>query len=1197
MPNAQDIALTSEQFSMLVDAIDALTPAIVSRGAALMRERAVRSVSWIVPLQVIGAKVQGTRLYNTTLTLNDESAATECTCDYGDGCKHGVALILELRKHAVEVKSAKAAVSAGVMPSRESLAGFVSAKLAKPLTNLAVSFLNRAEALWKSEKRVFEQSMLHDLCGRQRYWGYGQIDLYPVELKPASADEFLIFLVMALHKSQLTMPVPLEEVIDQKLQKEIKAKWQRLKEIARWRQSLAQWEETTVTDAAEAPELRLMLLPSAAVVQVRHLGETEFVKVTLKLLKELSPNTQHDGQKRAVLSAGSSLVLGAISDTYGGVRSTEVEAMSEKLAKCMAQLASSEELFHAHVCRPDGARLEFYEESLHWELSQPMGTSADYALKLVNHRGIMPPPPIAILPGSPLRYVTSEWVCKLPYWPFGKERQIWPVMIPADAIESREGVTALGKLGVAVPARLAGKVRYVKAAVEVRCKVVRYPGNSSDYLNVSGKTTFGGHLEANDWNGTAWQAAYSSRSYVKEVSDDLIQMDKSAMSAAVAWLRQMPMKVASHEDNRIWIEQRIVGKDWPDQFLAWLDRRPMDVAVVLDKELASLKDGRVAGQVRLDVEESKTGMDWFDLSVALHVTDTTLSAEEIALLLKSKGKWVKLSNKGWRKLEFDLTEAQLKELADLGLAVNDFDGTRQKLHALQLGGLTKGSSLLPAERAEQVQRRVEDIQTRMTPDLPKAIQATLRPYQLAGFHFLAYLTVNQFGGVLADDMGLGKTLQTLAWIAWLRAEKKVKKPILVVCPKSVQDNWRAEVQRFCPSMKVDVWSRDTAGKTGLKGDVDLLVIHYPQLRIHEEALCAITWGAVILDEAQAIKNPTAQSTKAACALNARHRLALTGTPIENRLLDLWSIFAFAMPGVLGNRASFTRNFDGKEDPLARRRLAARTRPFLLRRTKKEVASDLPDRVEEDLIIEMEGTQAKLYQAEIKRARAQLLQAETNQQLDQLRFNILTSLLRLRQICCDPRLLGMEATAVPAKSKKKKAGEDLLATESVKVSALMELIEQLTEDGQKVLVFSQFVEMLEIIEEEIAARQWHSFKLTGQTEDRGALVKEFQEYVGPATFLISLKAGGFGLNLTAASYVVLFDPWWNPAVEAQAIDRTHRIGQKQTVFAYRLIIKDSIEEKIRQLQKKKGDIANDILGEENFAQALTLNDFNFLLGGN
>jgi SNF2 family DNA or RNA helicase len=351
---------------------------------------------------------------------------------------------------------------------------------------------------------------------------------------------------------------------------------------------------------------------------------------------------------------------------------------------------------------------------------------------------------------------------------------------------------------------------------------------------------------------------------------------------------------------------------------------------------------------------------------------------------------------------------------------------------------------------------------------------------------------------------------------------------------------------------------------------------------------------VILDEAQAIKNPSAQSTKAACALNARHRLALTGTPIENRLLDLWSIFAFAMPGVLGTRAAFGRDFDGKDDPLARRRLAARTRPFLLRRTKSEVASDLPDRVEEDLVIELEGTQAALYLAELKRARAQLLKAEKNQELDKLRFNILTSLLRLRQICCHPRLIGLDKVDTVSKGRKKNAPEGP-ATESAKVSALMELLEQLTEEGQKVLVFSQFVEMLDIIEDEIATREWRSFKLTGATEDRGALVKAFQTHEGPATFLISLKAGGFGLNLTAASYVVLFDPWWNPAVEAQAIDRTHRIGQKQTVFAYRLLIKDSIEEKIRHLQKQKGSLANDILGEENFAQALTLNDFHFLLG--
>ncbi|MFM8982400.1 MAG: DEAD/DEAH box helicase, partial [Spartobacteria bacterium] len=348
-----------------------------------------------------------------------------------------------------------------------------------------------------------------------------------------------------------------------------------------------------------------------------------------------------------------------------------------------------------------------------------------------------------------------------------------------------------------------------------------------------------------------------------------------------------------------------------------------------------------------------------------------------------------------------------------------------------------------------------------------------------------------------------------------------------------------------------------------------------------------------------------QNARAACALPSAHRLALTGTPIENRLLVLWSIFQFARPGVLVHRAGFVKNFDRKDDIFARRRLAARTRPFLLRRTKSEVASDLPERVEEDIIVEMEGTQAKLYQAELKRARAQLLKAETDKQLDKLRFNILTSLLRLRQICCHPRLLGLDESAVNSKSKKKSkktssapkpASQDAPEADSTKLSALLDLLEPLMEEGQKVVVFSQVLQLHDLAGEALAARDWKSFRLDGSTDDRGPLVQDFQTHEGPAVFLISLKAGGSGLNLTAAAYVVLFDPWWNPAVEAQAIDRTHRIGQKQTVFAYRLLVIDSIEEKIRRLQKQKGALAKDILGEENFARALTLEDFQFLLGG-
>ena len=252
------------------------------------------------------------------------------------------------------------------------------------------------------------------------------------------------------------------------------------------------------------------------------------------------------------------------------------------------------------------------------------------------------------------------------------------------------------------------------------------------------------------------------------------------------------------------------------------------------------------------------------------------------------------------------------------------------------------------------------------------------------------------------------------------------------------------------------------------------------------------------------------------------------------------------------------------------------RPFLLRRTKAQVAKDLPDRIEEDLFCEIEGEQKTLYRAELKRAQQLLLAVKTQKELAEQQFHILTSLLRLRQICCHPRLVKADSAAASAKTE-----------------ALLEQLEPLMDEGHKVLVFSQFVEMLDLLRPAIKARDWPHFYLAGSTENRGELVRQFQSAEGPAVFLISLKAGGFGLNLTAASYVVLFDPWWNPAVENQAIDRTHRIGQVNKVIAYRLLIKDSIEEKIRVLQKKKKALAEDVLGEERFAKSLTLDDLRYL----
>jgi hypothetical protein len=1066
----------------------------------------------------------------------------------------------------------------------DSVTDLISQKFRKSLPKGATKFLKTVDSWWNSKSNKVSIIDFYNIFGRSAYWSYEQLVIYPEEYPPQSASEFLCYIAELARKLEIEIPHPIDKMVDQDVKSRLVAQWDRLKETQSWRNSLEAWKDT---DEVDAPELRFKLTENGPLIEIRHPGESEFFAITHKHLKPLVAKNSYD-EPPVELSAGSYIVLRSLVDKHGELRGVQVNPMSATLTKSLTQLASSQDLFHAHVVGRNGERIEFSNERLLWELSKPQDSSDFYELSLKTENGEQPLAPIAVLPGKPCRYITCDRVYSLDFWPFGNTPVDFPQRIPLEALESREGINALAKIKLDPPKHLAEKIQIISGDIIVRCRISRYDNAASDYLQISAKTTFNDYEPPLLWNGENWVVDRSPFDKKNSPPDKFIQIDKFALPATSTWLRKMTKKSAAFEYSEIWHEQRIQGKDWPEQFISWLNARPDDCLVELDSNLASLRDGLVAGHVQIQIEETSAEIDWFDLSVALHVDDTTLTQEEINLLLKAKGKWVRLEGKGWRKLEFQLSEDQIKELADLGLAVDDFSHEKQRLHALQLGSLTKkNTSLLGSERVKQIQRRIEDIQTRVTPPAPDAITATLRPYQLEGFHFLAYLTANNFGGVLADDMGLGKTLQTLTWIAWLRKDKNVTEPMLVVCPKSVQDNWKTECLKFFPDLKVESWSRANADSKKLKSESDLLVINYAQLRNNEELLRSVTWGAVILDEAQAIKNPSSQNAQAACSLFARHRLALTGTPIENRLLDLWSIFAFAMPGVLGKRACFVRNFDGREDAFARRRLAARTRPFLLRRTKNEVARDLPDRIEEDIIVEFEGTQSALYKAELKRARAQLLKVETNKQLDKLRFNILTSLLRLRQICCHPRLLGLESSS-------KKTNEPI-GEESAKVSALLELLEPLMEEGQKVLVFSQFIEMLEIIRDEITQREWTSFMLTGQTEDRGALVDSFQKHEGAGIFLISLKAGGAGLNLTAASYVVLFDPWWNPAVEAQAIDRTHRIGQKQTVFAYRLLIKNTIEEKIRRLQKHKGNIANDILGEENFAQALTLDDFQFLLG--
>ncbi len=578
-----------------------------------------------------------------------------------------------------------------------------------------------------------------------------------------------------------------------------------------------------------------------------------------------------------------------------------------------------------------------------------------------------------------------------------------------------------------------------------------------------------------------------------------------------------------------------------------------------------------------------SGIDWLSVSAEWEAEGMKLSKADLERLAAATSRFVKLPNSGWVELDTAAVQGAHEAMADMGveglIAVPQKVGLEHVAH-LDEKGMTR---FVDSPEAQALRERVRDFKGVPAAELPKSLSAELRPYQKEGFDFLAHLVQVRLGGILADDMGLGKTLQTLTWLAWLKEQnKKNPKPSLVICPASVLHNWRREAERFTPDMKVLVLESGAA-RHNLRKQIpqhDIIVTNYALLRRDLEEFHKFAFRAVILDEAQFIKNPGAQVTQSVKQLKCEHKIALTGTPLENRLLDLWSIVDFIQPGYLGTQDQFLDTYEPRgenaesEQRIARRRLSAKLRPLLLRRLKKHVAKDLPDRIEERRDCPLGEDQRKLYLAELRRSRDQVMKAVETQGLNKSKMHVLAALTRLRQVCCHPSLVGND-------------------TASGKTDTLFELLDPLIADGQKVLVFSQFVQMLQILEKECQARNIHTHILTGQTKDRQSVVADFQKETGACVFLLSLRAAGTGLNLTNASYVVLYDPWWNPAVEAQAIDRSHRIGQTQTVNAYRLIAPGTVEEKIWELQQSKAKTIADVLGEEGFARSLTATDLEYL----
>jgi superfamily II DNA or RNA helicase len=475
-----------------------------------------------------------------------------------------------------------------------------------------------------------------------------------------------------------------------------------------------------------------------------------------------------------------------------------------------------------------------------------------------------------------------------------------------------------------------------------------------------------------------------------------------------------------------------------------------------------------------------------------------------------------------------------------------------------------------------------DVQGVLDPQL----WAQLRAYQAHGVVWLAGLAQRKMNGLLADDMGLGKTLQALAFAAWLHVSHCG--PVLVVCPTSLVTNWLREAARFTPHLRaLDLTGSDRAPKFAARGEYELLVTSYAILRRDVEMYRAAEFSLVILDEAQHIKNRGSQNAQAAKALRAERRLVLTGTPLENSVLDLWSIYDFLLPGYLGTVTDFRERYETplvkSPEPRVMERLRQRVKPFFLRRTKDQVLTELPPKLDFPTLCELTDEQKDVYRAVLEQGRRDVFEHSGKAGQGRDRLAVLTTLLRLRQVCCHLELL-------PSGDTKRNWKEP-----SAKMERTLELIDEAIDGGHRVLLFSQFVRVLHLLRDEAKRREIAFCCLDGQTVERQAEIDRFQNDAAIPLFFISLKAGGTGLNLTGADTVIHFDPWWNPAVEEQATSRAHRLGQARSVSAYKLIAAGTVEEKIQALQARKRELFEASMGgDEAFVEKLTGDDLEELL---
>lgn len=668
-------------------------------------------------------------------------------------------------------------------------------------------------------------------------------------------------------------------------------------------------------------------------------------------------------------------------------------------------------------------------------------------------------------------------------------------------------------------------------------------------------------------------------SYHFEGKSFLIRRDQEEEEALLTTLMDMRFQLRS---SSMWFLE-------PEEAIAFLlDAYPKLVEayrVYGEKDLTRYKVRLTPPNVVASVETQEEDK-WFNLEINVEYDDISVPIDKIWKAWTQGKRYVQLKDGTYTSLPESWLEKLGHKLAALGLDLEK--PPKKRFENFEAPILDKILEDIPETTSDAfwnvLREKLHDFTEIKQVQAPKGLNATLRPYQIQGVSYMNFLHEYHFGGILADEMGLGKTIQTLTFLQYMK-EKGHKGPNLIIVPTSVLPNWEREAQKFVPDMKrLVIYGSKRENLFKQIESSELIITTYALLRRDLDELLKFEFNAIILDEAQNIKNPNTITARSVRRMQARFRLCLSGTPIENTLLELWSLFEFLMPGFLGSQAAFQKGFvkpikDGDDDSLGY--LKARVKPFILRRTKNEVAKDLPPKVENIYYSALLEDQMELYAALAKKLKEQVLQDVDEKGIGQSQISILDALLKLRQICCHPRLLKLD---MPGLNTNLSSG---------KFEAFKDLVTSIIDDGHKVLVFSQFVQMLHIIRNWLHMVEIPFCYLDGTSKDRFEQVDRFNNSPEIPIFLISLKAGGTGLNLTSADYVIHYDPWWNPAVEDQATDRTHRIGQTRQVFSYKMICENTVEEKILKLQESKKGIADSIIPGQSAWKSLTRSDLEML----